>query len=427
MSEIKQIFEVFQKIKIAAGSNKKAELVALLKNNKTFNKICHLIYNPEISFGLKLQTISRPEKCGFIDDDNIFEAFEALSARQLSGNAAKQILGQVYANANEEQQLVIELLLNQKLGSGVSTSKILDLFPEINTYMVNIPLCSKPDEKIIKKFPWKDAVGQIKSDGLRIIVENNNGAISVKTRNGNPINLSFMEESFKTFPGYVLDGELLVTGTDRKTGNGIINSIQQGVKDIDTSGVYIKAWDLIPLDEYKAEVGNSTYIERYDELVTKCSNLDRIAICECYYISTYDEAIELFQKMLAIGEEGIIVKNSKAKYKGKRTHDQLKFKDVQTCDLRIVDIVAGNPGGKYERICGAILCQDDNGIVSVSVGTGLSDELRNELWNNKESYIGRIIEVEYNEMIKSKGKEKASLFLPAFKQFRIDKDTTSLN
>lgn len=427
MSEFKQIFEAFQKIKITPGSNKKAEIVATLKDNATFNKICHLIYNPEISFGLKLKTMIKSEKSGDIANESIFEAFEELSSRRLTGNSAKQIIGQMYANANEEQRLIIELLLDQKLGSGVSTSKILDLFPEINSYMVNIPLCSKPDEKIIKKFPWKNAVGQIKSDGLRIVVENDNGKISVKTRNGNPINLSFMEESFKTFPGYVLDGELLVTGTDRKTGNGIINSIQQGVKDIDTSGVYIRAWDLIPLDEYKAEEGDSTYIERYTELLRKCGNLVGIELCGSYTISSYEEAIELFQKMLAIGEEGIIVKNSQAKYKGKRTHDQLKFKDVQTCDLRIADIVTGNVGGKYEHICGAILCQDDNGIVSVSVGTGLSDELRNELWNNKENYIGRIVEVEYNEIIKSKGKEKSSLFLPAFKQFRIDKNTTSLN
>ena len=40
----------------------------------------------------------------------------------------------------------------------------------------------------------------------------------------------------------------------------------------------------------------------------------------------------------------------------------------------------------------------------------------------KKDFLGKIVEVKYNDIIKSKGKEEISLFLPRFIKIRDDKD-----
>ena len=40
----------------------------------------------------------------------------------------------------------------------------------------------------------------------------------------------------------------------------------------------------------------------------------------------------------------------------------------------------------------------------------------------KKDFLGKIVEVKYNDIIKSKGKDEMSLFLPRFIKLRDDKD-----
>ena len=55
----------------------------------------------------------------------------------------------------------------------------------------------------------------------------------------------------------------------------------------------------------------------------------------------------------------------------------------------------------------------------MSVGTGLTDEMRSELTAKKVK--GKIVTVKYNARISSKNKGEDSLFLPVFLEIREDK------
>jgi ATP-dependent DNA ligase len=59
----------------------------------------------------------------------------------------------------------------------------------------------------------------------------------------------------------------------------------------------------------------------------------------------------------------------------------------------------------------------DHQGVKVQVGSGLSDEIRSEIWDNKEKYIGRTIEIRYQEITPD-----GSLRFPTFVCFRNDRD-----
>lgn len=105
---------------------------------------------------------------------------------------------------------------------------------------------------------------------------------------------------------------------------------------------------------------------------------------------------------------------------GKRSDALLKYKKVQTMDLRIVDWNPGN--GKYAFAIGSFVCETDDGSISVNVA-GMSDNVR---WSNPEEWMGKIIEVAYFDISKSKTKDTMSLRFPRMKKVRDDKTTTSV-
>ena len=137
-----------------------------------------------------------------------------------------------------------------------------------------------------------------------------------------------------------------------------------------------------------------------------------------------DSARALFKSKLEEGEEGVILKNHDSLWVAKRSPDLVKMKDIHEADLEIIGFVEGT--GKNEGRLGAMVVQDKSGEVEVSVGTGFSEEQREAIWKSRNSLIGKIVAVQYNAKINSKGKDKASLFLPVFVEIREDKDAVDL-
>jgi len=67
---------------------------------------------------------------------------------------------------------------------------------------------------------------------------------------------------------------------------------------------------------------------------------------------------------------------------------------------------------------GALVCESSDGVIRVNVGSGYSDEQRDEY---TKKVIGKIVTVKYNARIKDKSGVE-SLFLPVFIELREDKD-----
>ena len=109
-----------------------------------------------------------------------------------------------------------------------------------------------------------------------------------------------------------------------------------------------------------------------------------------------------------------------SRHSGDRKNYLLKYKKVKTADLRITGWNEGK--GKYEGMIGSFICEDDDGVVRVSVA-GMTDDIR---MSDPDKWIGKIIEVAYFEISKSKVNDHYSLQFPRIKGIRHDKDETSL-
>jgi ATP-dependent DNA ligase len=291
-------------------------------------------------------------------------------------------------------------------------------------------LCSQYEEKLVNKTKWPAYV-QMKMDGMRFNAIVRNGVVEFRSRNGKELNLlGELEQEFLALAkgvDCVFDGELMVMMpgdhqfVDRQTGNGILNKANKGTISVKESKmVHASLWDVIPYGDFVKGVCDVPYHTRWKTVSTLVSEQSaenkRIWTVYTVEVDNIDTANEEFQRLLAEGFEGIILKDRNGKWEDKRTKSQIKFKGELECDLKIVGIQPGT--GKYEGMLGAILCESADGVIKVSVGSGFNDGQRNQ----GDELVGKIVAVKYNARITNKEGDQ-SLFLPIFIEVRDDKDT----
>ena len=124
-----------------------------------------------------------------------------------------------------------------------------------------------------------------------------------------------------------------------------------------------------------------------------------------------------------MGFEGLMIKPNDNFYECKRSHAWLKIKPFIEVTLKVTDIQEGT--GKHEGKLGAFHVEgnDDGKFFSLSVGSGLTDEQRDNYWESRDVLIGRLIEVRADAVTQNEDGEYYSLRFPRFKSFRgFEKD-----
>ena len=267
---------------------------------------------------------------------------------------------------------------------------------------------------------------QTKMDGMRGVIVKRDGRVVVFSRNGNTMTKldKHFEAMLSSVDNVVLDGELTVVDSDgklldRKTGNGILNkTVVETVSDEEVSRVRFTAWDLIDVCDFDKGIDRRTGVERLARLRAIPAN-PLFEVVQTFEIANLEEAQELFKEQLAKGEEGIILKNNDHPWEDKRSKQCVKMKEVIEMDLKITGFAEGT--GKASGMTGAIQVENKDGSIKTSVGTGLDDATRKDIWARQEELIGTIITVKCNGVISRKGADSKSLFLPVFVELRLDK------
>jgi DNA ligase-1 len=120
---------------------------------------------------------------------------------------------------------------------------------------------------------------------------------------------------------------------------------------------------------------------------------------------------------VAAGFEGIMIKDLDAPYECRRSTFWMKWKPVMTVDLNIVGFEEGT--GRNAGRLGAIICEgtDDDRLIHVNVGSGLSDADRDEYWHSRDHLLGRVVEVAADAVTQNQD-GSYSLRFPRFVRFR---------
>ena len=432
MASISTIFN-----SLAADNSRLAKEAILTanKDNKDLQQVIKLALDPLISFYIRKIPAYTAK-----DNKKLSWAMDTLqnefATRNVTGNAAIELLTNVLESLNEADAGVIEKIIKKDLRCGVSEATANKIWPKlVSTYPVM--LASGFDQKLVDKIKFP-AYCQLKLDGMRFNAIVRNGTVEYRSRNGKELNIPsklFSDALLKlaSFYGadYVFDGELLVLDSagkplDRKTGNGILSkSVKGTMSDREAAMVRVTLWDAIPFTGFQAGVYKTPYNERFMELMQSVDFLKGVSaighlvdIVWTKEVKTQLEAQNIFEKFLAEGQEGTILKSKTNIWEDKRSKEQIKFKGELECDLVVVGWEEGT--GKNVGRLGALVCESSDGLIQVNVGSGYSDEQRKEY--TKKYTNGKIVTVKYNARIKDRGDGVERLFLPTFIEMREDKN-----
>ena len=277
----------------------------------------------------------------------------------------------------------------------------------------------------------------IKYDGGRIltVMDVKNKSVRQFSRNGNEnenfINITeSLTNILPELPGsIVLDGEM--TG---KNFQSLMSQFNRKT-DVNTDECVYKVFDIIPLDEFIDGKSISSQRERHKALCSMMPLFQKHTNNKVQVLSKKEidlssptgmAELEKFNKEIlemAIDDEvieGIMIKDPNAIYECKRTAGWLKIKPWITVDLAIVDFEEGE--GENKNSLGALICEgnDEAGrFIRVNVGSGYTDDIRIDIWNNKEKYRGLIVEVKGDKLSKNKSNNNIwSIRFPSLVRFR---------
>jgi len=330
----------------------------------------------------------------------------------------------------------LEPLVNRKLRLGIGPS----LLPKGGLY----PMLGKKYEG--KLATSKDGyIVTEKLDGNRCIAHYDGNKWLYTSRNGKHIKVNFDMSNMPT--DRVYDGEILspeqvtlsrkifdsvkdtytnlaqftspAMRTDFNKTSGLINS------NATNKNLIYNIFDII--DDDMTYMERREFIDKLEPYGNNVRILPVLMWCRTQDILK-DNIADLLAAVVSAGAEGLMINLCSAKYEHKRTNVLLKYKEVQTMDMYVTNTYAGT--GKYADCVGGIHCVcklDDERIVDVNVGSGLSDEQRYD-WCDDTAIVGKIVEIEYFALSQSKdmiGTKLYSLTFPRLKRVRDDKNTTS--
>ena len=125
----------------------------------------------------------------------------------------------------------------------------------------------------------------------------------------------------------------------------------------------------------------------------------RLQVAKHTLVKSREHMDTMLRDILSKGGEGIMLRNPASMYQQKRTKNLLKVKPNDDAEAVIVGMVEGK--GKDSGRLGAleVVLKSDNSI-KFKIGSGLTDQLRENLWSNKNSYIGDTVTFGYTGVTK---------------------------
>jgi DNA ligase-1 len=193
-----------------------------------------------------------------------------------------------------------------------------------------------------------------------------------------------------------------------------------------TEDSYLAVFDMLTLEEFNAGGTSMTAMERRQRIINDAFGMftDRIQLVDATVIDMdSDEGQAKFKVMnkfaLDDGYEGLMIKPINEGYKCKRSHAWLKIKPFIEVTLKVVELEEGT--GKNEGLLGALVVEgeDDGKFFKLNVGSGLTDENREQIWANQDAVIGQLVEIRADAATQSQDAEDTwSLRFPRFKTFR---------
>ena len=412
-------WNVIQKLESDNSSLFKQSVIKDNLDNVDFIEGAKMALDPLVTFGVKQVPFSETDGPG-VDDIEVGMVFVKLIKRTLTGHAARDAIQELCDKAtNEQWNDWYRRILIKDLRCGTGAKLINKV--QADTIPLFGCMLAHDGAKHPKKIAGECYV-EYKYDGVRVIAIVQNGSATLHSRNGKLLeNFPHIEEALSKpeFEGLVFDGEVM--SEDFQT---LMKQVHRK-EGAQTEDSYLAVFDMLTLEEFDAGGTSKNAIERRQRIVNLSDLFTyRIQLVDATLIDMdSEEGQAKFQAMnkraLDEGYEGLMIKPVAEGYKCKRSHAWLKIKPFIEVTLKVVDLEEGT--GKNEGLLGALVVEgeDDGKFFRLNVGSGLTDDNREQIWANQDAVIGQLVEIRADAATQSQDAEDTwSLRFPRFKTFR---------
>lgn len=434
-----EVLNQIQNLK-GAGSNKSKQ--ELLSSNATeiMKYLLEVAFHP-----FKTTKIAKIEQTSpelYTHEEDHFGQFKAVLNTLFESKAANNELRQIVSNlvygldtTNENREL-LRKIITKSLNIGVGIKSINKAFgyeflPDLSVML------AEDDPSELEK--WPEIHAEIKYDGVRVlaIYDKKQNYFKFITRSFNELNclclqnitreLLAIAEKNNLEHNLFFDGEL--TDKDRKSVSGKVNKILSDTAPLDIDKDFV--FNIFDIEQYsliqESKIGELQYLKRRELLKQYFTevNTQYLQLSESWVLKSIEEVSNLFKQVVINGGEGLICKNPEHVYTPKRDKNWTKMKEVNECDLKIVNWFDGTGKRAEKGHIGGFSLESEDRLLKVNCGSGFDDILMEEIIKNgPDSYIGKIVSVQYNVKIQDKD-NNYSLFLPRLVEIRNDKQVAN--
>ena len=395
---------------------------------------CYQAYNPFYTFHVK----QVPEVLGHTGRDNDWPRFwallESLRTRSVTGNAARMAIDNCAEHFDDDEwNTVCRRVIMKDLRCGISEKTINKVVGRTD-WAIPVFSCQLAQDSTDRPAKLTGAKRlEAKLDGVRVLAVVQGMNVSLFSRNGKEFHnfpdiardimkhRAAFQHGLASGGRFVLDGEVM--------GESFQKLMKQAHRksDVNTAGMVYNIFDIMPLDDFQRGYWNAQQHKRFDILDSARGRLPNDGECSLKIVTGIDvdlntaEGHDIMQRYaedcVALGYEGIMIKDLGSPYVCKRSDSWMKWKPTISVDLEIVGFEEGT--GRNQNRLGAIICEgEDNGRrIRVNVGTGLSDADRDEYWTARSDLLGHLVEIQADAVTQNQD-GSYSLRFPRFLRFR---------
>lgn len=437
-----ELLQKLETLQETTGKKAKSTYITENKTDKLFIKVLEFLYNPFKVSGISTKKLNK-DVDKIPNTMNLSELLDYLTAHNTGTDYDIGIIK--YFLDKHDNNTILSQLISKTLTLGVSGKSINDALGEslVPTFDVQLAF---PYDKTITSTSTKRQIDRYDDDDLLYVTQKLDGfrglttyktKIQTYSRKGQLINgLDELHQDIENvihasglldmFPnGFAIDGELLLKNEDNLTSDALFRATTKELrKNGKKQNITYNIFDILPLDEfYYKDASTQMYKERRAILDTIQSG-QFTQVVPVLDVITKNDIPKWSNYASDQGWEGIMLNYANGYYRTKRSAELLKVKKMHTADLEIVGFNQAIDGKNAGQLQSINVKLDDENVVQV--GSGLTEELRLEIWNNQDKYLGAMVEIQYFELSENQNGGK-SLRFPVFKDFRFDKTPDDAN
>ena len=204
-------------------------------------------------------------------------------------------------------------------------------------------------------------------------------------------------------PNFTWVGELIIPGLHFEEMSGLIRNKQE------VTGVVFNCFNC-----FKPSLKRS--FKDYLPFLQTQKESDLFKVLNFQFIPSKSDFDGYYKRKIEEGAEGVCLISPNFVYKpGVRNWDWMKRVPMKSIEAKIIEILPGTKGKKFEHTLGSFVCMTEGKTFKVGIFKGFNTAWRDDIWATRESHVGKQATIEFKDFSRY-----GIPVQPRFKSFRWD-------